>query len=277
MNRQPKYLHRHLIELAALFTTAGVADLFTNLLGRRLEGPSILIALGVAVAAVTFARHLPIRRGGAVTARGAWAPLSDGRGGLTESSGRLWRVRTMVEDRPGRLAVLAGAFAAVGANILTLQVHPLADGVVDEFLIQAAPDVTPQRLEAAVAAAGGGQVHVEAADITSLADVPTRALTLARRLTGDPADLAGVLRELLGATDVAWRPGGDRSAWAGYPESGDEGSETESIAIAVSKPQPGVLVVSRAGLPFTLVEFARAQAMADLAGSRYRVGEPSCS
>jgi hypothetical protein len=270
MSRPPKNHHRELIELAALFAAGGLADLFTNLLGHRIEGPSILIALGAVVAAVTFARQQPIRRGRAMSAQAARAPLPERPGCLPEASGRLWRVRTMVEDRPGRLAVLAGAFAAVGANILTLQVHPVADGAVDEFLVQAAPDVTPRRLGAAVAAAGGGQVHVEAADVTALADVPTRALTLAHRLTGDPGDLGRVLLELLGATDVVWRPSSDQSAEASHAESG-----TESIAIAVSKPRPGVMVVSRAQVPFTLVEFARAQAMADLAGALHLVGEPS--
>lgn len=166
----------------------------------------------------------------------------------------------MVEDRPGRLAVLAGAFAAVGANILTLEVHPVGDEVVDEFLVQAAVGVTPQQLSAAVAAAGGGQVHVETADVTALADVPTRALTLARQLVGGPDQLGRVLAELLGATDVTWRPCGDAPATAS-----DGGSGTESIAIAVGGPQSGVLMVSRPQTPFTFVEFARAQAMADLA------------
>jgi hypothetical protein len=178
----------------------------------------------------------------------------------------------MVEDAPGRLAVLAGAFAAVGANILTLQVHPVADGVVDEFLVQAAADVTSQHLGAAVAAAGGGQVHVETADVTALADVPTRALTLARRLADGPDDLGRVLAELLGATEVTWHPCGGVPVRASHSESG-----TESIAIAVGKPQSGVMVLSRAQMPFTFVEFARAQAMADLAGALHNADAPSRS
>ncbi|HEU5352903.1 MAG TPA: hypothetical protein VFU65_00490 [Actinocrinis sp.] len=181
-------------------------------------------------------------------------------------------MRTTVEDTPGRLAVLAGAFAAVGTNILALQVHPVADGVVDEFLVQAAVDVTPQRLGAAVAAAGGGHVHVEAADVTALADVPTRVLGLARRIVEGPDHLRRVLVELLGATDVMWRPCDAASARAGHSESG-----TDSIAIAVSKPQSGVMVVSRPRMPFTLVEFARAQAMADLAGALHPSDAPSPS
>ncbi len=272
MSRPPKTQHRELIELAALFVTAGLADVFTNVLGHRIEGPSILIALGVVVAAVNFARHLPVRRRRAARAPAPSAPIPDRAGGLTGSSDRLWRVRTMVEDTPGRLAVLAGAFAAVGANILTLQVHPVADAVVDEFLVQAAVGVSPQRLAAAVAAAGGGQVHVETADVTALADVPTRALTLARQVAAGPDRLARVLVELLGATEVTWRPCGDVPAVVSDGESG-----TESIAIAVSTPKSGVMVVSRARMPFTLDEFARAQAMADLAGDLHAIDARSRS
>lgn len=170
----------------------------------------------------------------------------------------------MVGDTPGRLAVVAGAFAAVGANILTLEIHPVDDGVVDEFLVQAEADVTAQRLGAAVAAAGGGQVHVEAADVTALADVPTRALALARRLADGPEQLERVLAEFLGATEVVWRSAAEVATEVGLDESG-------SIVVAVSQPRAGVLVVSRAQVPFTLVEVARARAMADLAGALYPV------
>ena len=278
MSKPPKNQHQHreLIELGALFVAAGLTDVFTDVLGHRIEGPSILIALGAAVAAVPFARHLRIRRAKAAPVRtpppAAAAPRSVLADRSAEASGRLWRVRTRVEDTPGRLAVLAGAFAAIGANILTLQVHPVTDGVVDEFLVQAAPSVTAQRLNAAVAAAGGGQVHVEAADVTALADVPTRALTLARNLAHGPDHLGRVLAELLGATEVTWSPGGDASA----PATSTHGeSGAESIAIAVGKPQPGVLVISRAQMPFTFIEFARARAMADLADALHAIGAPT--
>jgi len=330
MSGPPKKQHRELIELAALFAAAGLTDIFTDVLGHRIEGPSVLVALGVVVAVVVFARHRPGRggRGGAgaqvggeggggsggALVRGSSMTLSDRVGGLAGSSSQLWRVRTMVGDTPGRLAVLAGAFAAVGANILTLEIHPVDDGVVDEFLVQAEAEVTPQRLGAAVAAAGGGQVHVEGADVTALADVPTRALALARHLADGPEQLGRVLVELLGATDVVWRSSGDVAIGASHggieneSESGRDGgrgggsqserasgggsqrgsasgggsqsggvSQSESVAISVSWPRAGVMVVSRAQVPFTFVEVARAQAMADLAGALYRVDAPSCS
>jgi hypothetical protein len=70
MTRPPKNHHRELVELAALFTAAGLTDLFTDLLGHRIEGPSILLSLGAIVVVVTFARHRPIRRGRAPSAPG---------------------------------------------------------------------------------------------------------------------------------------------------------------------------------------------------------------
>ncbi|MBS2965877.1 hypothetical protein KGA66_22705 [Actinocrinis puniceicyclus] len=280
MTKPPKNHHRELIELAALFVAAGLADLFTDVLGHRVEGPSALIILGVVVAAVTFARHRPVGRGAPPPRAGSAAPFPVDPADpalLAGPSGRLWRVRTMVEDTPGRLAVLAGAFAAVGANILTLQVHPYTEGAVDEFLVEAPGEVAAQQLGAVVAAAGGGQVHVEAADVTALADVPTRALALARRLADDPGELARVLVELLDATEAVWLAPDEAAGSAGSAESartGRDGHGTESTAIRVHGPNPAVLLVSRPQVPFTFVEFARAQAMADLAAALHRDDPP---
>lgn len=47
----------------------------------------------------------------------------------------LLRIRTEIEDRPGRLASLTAALARRGANILGLSVQLDADGVVDEFIV----------------------------------------------------------------------------------------------------------------------------------------------
>ncbi len=255
---RPRRHLRELIELAALFAAAGVADLFTNALGHRIDGPSVLIALGAVVAVVTLAQYLHSVRASASSARGGAVPVPDQAADYSGRAGELWRVRTMVEDTPGRLAVLAGAFAAVGANILALQVQPAAGAVVDEFLVEAAADVTPDRLAAAVAAAGGGEVHVVAADLTALADLPTRALTLAHRLARDPGELRRVLAELLGPARVEWRQ--DESEPCGVDPA-------DATVMRVRDPRRGVMVVTRAQIPFTLVEFARAQAMADLAGA----------
>lgn len=257
MSKPPRNHHRELIELAALFAAAGIADLFTNLLGHRIEGPTILIALGVVVAIATLVN---LRRGGRGSrARGASVPARDHAAAhYAQVAGELWRVRTAVQDTPGRLAVLAGAFAAVGANILALQVQPTADAVVDEFLVEAGPEVTAEQLGAAVAAAGGGQVHVAPADVTALTDLPTHALTLAHRLIREPEALRLVLAELLSSADVEWRADEDDLR---------ERGGADNAVIRVRDPRAGVVVVSRPGIPFTPAECARAQAMADLAGA----------
>lgn len=258
MSKPPRSHHRELIELAALFAAAGIADLFTNLLGHRIEGPTVLIALGAVVALATLVNLL--RGGHRPRARGRSVPVPDHRAtaDYTGVAGELWLVRTAVQDTPGRLAVVAGAFAAVGANILTLQVQPIADAVVDEFLVEAAAEVTAEQLGAAVAAAGGGEVHVAPADVTALTDLPTRALTLAHRLVREPAALRVVLAELLSPATVGWQAEQDDA-------DGCEG--VGRTVMRVRDPLAGVLHVSRPGIPFTPAEFARAQAMADLVGA----------
>jgi hypothetical protein len=257
MSKPPGNRHRELIELAALFAAAGIADLFTNLLGHRIEGPTVLIALGIVVAVATLvnlrrdARRTRVR----IASRPACERAAADYGAV---AGELWRVRTAVQDTPGRLAVLAGAFAAVGANILALQVQPVADGVVDEFLVEAGAEVTAEQLGAAVASAGGGQVHVAPADVSALTDLPTRALTLAHRLLREPEALRFVLAELLSSAQVEWRAGEDD-----VPAS----DQAENTLIRVRDLHAGVVLVSRPGIPFTPAESARVQAMADLVGA----------
>ena len=265
MNKPPRSHHRELIELAALFAAAGIADLFTNLLGHRIEGPTVLIALGVVVAIATLVNlrrdaRRPRARGAALRAG------EDSAAHYAQVAGELWCVRTAVQDTPGRLAVLAGAFAAVGANILALQVQPTDGAVVDEFLVEAGPEVSAEQLGAAVAAAGGGQVHVAPADVTALTDLPTRALMLAHRLIREPGALRPVLAELLSAATVEWRAQQDE-AREGQDEDEGEAAGRESTVIRVRDCHAGVVLVSRPGIPFTPAECARVRAMADLVGA----------
>lgn len=265
MSKPPRSHHRELIELAALFAAAGIADLFTNLLGHRIEGPTVLIGLGAVVALATLVNLL--RSGHGPRARGRSVPAPDrAAADYTGVAGELWRVRTAVQDTPGRLAVVAGAFAAVGANILTLQVQPIADGVVDEFLVEAAAEVTGEQLGAVVSAAGGGQVHVAPADVTALTDLPTRALTLAHRLVREPGALRCVLAELLSPATVEWHAEQDGA---------DEREGVGSTVMRIRDPLAGVVLVSRPGIPFTPAEFARAQAMVDLVGAMHAPGAAS--
>lgn len=157
----------------------------------------------------------------------------------------LLRVRTEIDDRPGRLAVLTGALAALGANILDLSVQVDTDGVVDEFVVDGA---SAESLEEAVAAAGGRRTAVVAAAPHELIDEPSRALMLAARLRASPRALPEVLTELLRADEAVWVAG--------------------PAALADAPPALTVLVghlrgvrLFREGLPFTLTEAARANAL----------------
>jgi len=175
-----------------------------------------------------------------------------------------------VQDSPGRLAVVAGALAGVGANILSLQVHPVGDGqVLDDFVVLAPAAVDAERLAAAVVAVNGGAPHVAAAELHSLVDAPTHALSLAGRLGGSDSaaegvtELRSVLAELLGArvdesADEEDEGVQDTRMVLRVPSSGSAGSVGGAGA-------GGVLVLSRPEVPFTETEFARARAMAELA------------
>jgi len=239
--------HRHeLIELAALFGTAAVADLFSDLLGHRSEGPGLLACLSALLVLALFVHRIVIRHN--------TSPPSPIARTDDTSPGTLWRIRTGVEDTPGRLAVLAGALAAAGANILTMQVHPTDNGATDEFLVRTSSGTTAAKLTAALAAAGGGAPWVGRADVRALADAPAHALTLAGELLVASAPeerLPFVLAELLGAARADWR------------EAAAEGIDGAVLQLRV--PGRGTLLVTRPDLPFTPAEYARARAMADLA------------
>lgn len=161
------------------------------------------------------------------------------------------RIRTTVDERPGRLASLAAALAEKGGNILGLSVQSNTDGTVDEFVaeIPAGPEVVREALEAA----GGRQVQVVAATAHELTDEPTRALLLASRLRTAPWRLPELLGELLRADDARWVYGSDMS------DLPDPTLLTVPVAPRRS------IRLRRADLPFTLTEAARAASFVRLA------------
>jgi RimJ/RimL family protein N-acetyltransferase len=161
------------------------------------------------------------------------------------------RIRTSVDERPGRLASLAGALAERGGNILGLSVQTDADGTVDEFVadIPADPETVRETLEGA----GGRRVLVVPAAAHELTDEPTRVLLLASRLPAAPWRLPELLGELLRADDARWL----------YGETVDELPDPTRLVVPVA-PRRAVRV-RRAGLPFTLTEAARAAAFVRLA------------
>jgi ACT domain len=288
--------------MAVLFGTAAVADLLVDVLGHGSEGPGVLGCLSAMLVAVVIVhrvwnRHTtsPPRRGRARSEPADSADLvspSEVHEPESAEVGALWRLRTSVEDTPGRLAVLAGALAAAGANILTLQVHPTGSGATDEFLVRTPPGTPADTLTAAVRAVGGGEPWVGRAEVQALADPTARALVLARQLLSNPgmgaetdsdsdlgADgeteaggrLLAVLAELLDAGKAEWCTCTEGAVAGGVGAA--EGADCDSLRLAV--PGCGILQITRPGLPFTPAECARARAMAELATASART-EPSC-
>lgn len=165
----------------------------------------------------------------------------------------LLRIRTEIEDRPGRLARLTAALAERGANILGLSVQVGPGGVVDEFVVSV-PDPAPgdpppaRALAEAIAAAGGARTAVVPGRPRELVDEPTRALTLAARLCARPQDLPEVLAELLRAHEASW-----------ITAPADDDGAPDVLTVPVGERR--AVRLRRYGLPFTATEAARADAL----------------
>lgn len=164
----------------------------------------------------------------------------------------LWRVRATVDDRPGYLAVLAASLALRSVNILAVQVHTTEAGAVDDFLIDAPDGLTERDLRAAIEKGRGRDAWVGPADAHGLVDPPTQALGHAGRVAAAPEGLGEALAALLGC-EVTWRPVRQPQRF----------SPTE---LAVSDPYGGTLSLTRETPVFTPAEYARAQALAEIAG-----------
>jgi GNAT superfamily N-acetyltransferase len=171
----------------------------------------------------------------------------------------LWRVRATVDDRPGYLAVLTASLALRAVNILTVQVHTTEAGAVDDFLVDAPDSMSEMDLLAAVERGRGRDAWVAPADAQGLADQPARVLSLASRLVRDPDGLGDVLCSLLDARLVTWRPAPRRS-----------GRGLAGGIMVLPEPAGGCYEVVREEPAFTPAEYARAQAMVDLASSVVR-------
>ncbi|MBQ1032959.1 GNAT family N-acetyltransferase [Micromonospora sp. C97] len=168
----------------------------------------------------------------------------------------LWRIRATVDDRPGYLSVLTASLALRGVNILTVQVQPTEQGAVDDFLVDAPDTLDEADLVAAVERGRGRDCWVARSEARGLVDQPTRMLGLANRLVRDPDSTGEALRTLLGADSVSWRP-----ASTGV----DRGIAGTGMSLA--DPAGGAFTLGRAAPAFTPAEYARAQALVELAAT----------
>jgi GNAT superfamily N-acetyltransferase len=269
--RPVHHWRRDLVELAALFTAVAVADVTANLVGHGPDGPALLVASAVALAATAGFHTWWARRHGHAppTADTGARPLAEVRQAgpsgtdAADAESTLWRMRTTVKDEPGSLAALCTALARLRIDILSLQTHPLAEGTVDEFLLRAPAELEAAGITRSVSLAGGAETWIERADAHDLVDAPTRVLGLAARTALDAAELPLALRQLLGRCTI-------RSLPAVSPGSGrtEEDAPVEGVledtVMRLRAPEGGVITVERPYLPFTPTEFARARALVEL-------------
>jgi ribosomal protein S18 acetylase RimI-like enzyme len=206
----------------------------------------------------------------------------------------LWRVRATVDDRPGFLSVLTASLALKAINILAVQVHTTEAGAVDDFLVDAPDQLTEAELLAAVHRGRGRDAWVARADAHGLVDAPTRALGLANRVVQDPESLGAALAALVDG-EVSWRPAPDHERCVPAPDSercvpaldgercvpapdsqrcvpGLDGERSGRPGTIMRLPDPagGYYLVSRDAPEFTPAEYARAQALVDLAATAGR-------
>ncbi|GAB1513400.1 GNAT family N-acetyltransferase [Actinophytocola sp. KF-1] len=244
MSARPSSWTHELVELAALFLAVAAADLFANSVAHVSRGVVVLTALAVLLLVCAVVHHRVRHR-----PRPARAPEPEPE---PRSDTTTWRVRATVRDTPGSLAGLAAGLASRDVNILSVQVHPVPDGVVDEFLVESPAPAA--EIAGAVGLGGGRDVTVTAADTHDLVDIPTRILTMITEDVTDGVDLARSVRTLVGECALRWDPDGE-------PTDGPDGA-----TMRLRDPEGGVLTVTRPGPAFTPAEYARVHALLDLDG-----------
>lgn len=168
------------------------------------------------------------------------------------ASEALWRVRVVLEDRPGSLKDITRTLARLPANILRISVHPIDTGVLDELVLATASSVREEDIMHALAGAGSRSTTVRPTTPFALEDGQTRALSLAARVAAEPAELRNAISELLSAHPVA-----------GPFPGADGGIDGTVLKLPSSTGHPHFF--TRPGEPFTPAESARAHRLAELA------------
>ncbi|TIC83278.1 GNAT family N-acetyltransferase [Nocardioides sp. GY 10113] len=165
----------------------------------------------------------------------------------------LWRVRADLPDRPGTLAGLAAACGASGVDIKQVQIFPEHDRVTDDLVLSTPQDWGPEEIEGLVAGAGGTEISVMRCGTAALDDQPTRYVNAVRSIIAQPASFPDVAAHLFDA-DVAVT-----------------GGELDVLEMSVG---PAATIQIRRTPPFTAVERARAEALAELVREVLHVRTP---
>lgn len=164
----------------------------------------------------------------------------------------LWRARTQLTDRPGSLQRVTAALAKVDANILSIHVHPVPGGVLDEFVVATPGNVGERALLAALQQGGGTDPHVWPTTSLAMADGQTRALSLAARIADAPKELPLAVAELLRARILT-------------PAEVHQDKYDAGTRLKIPTAWHGPITFSRDDEPFTPAESARAHRLAELA------------
>ena len=178
----------------------------------------------------------------------------------------LWRARTVLRDQPGSLQKVTRALARLDTNILSIHVHPVAGGVLDEFVLSAPGNLGETEILAALRDAGGRNPHIWPTTALAMADGQTKALSLASRIAANPAELPLAVAELLRANVVSTSDPAANTRPAGAANGRTaSGSQVAGTALKIPTAWHGPLLFSRPGEPFTPAESARAHRLAELA------------
>jgi hypothetical protein len=176
----------------------------------------------------------------------------------------LWRARTVLKDRPGSLQKLTRSLARLDTNILSIHVHPVAGGVLDEFVLSAPGELSEGELLRALREGGGGEPQAWPTTALAMADGQTGALSLAARIAGNPEELPLAVAELLHARiEPASTP--CTTSVGGAPTDIPAGQGGPGTLLRIPTAWHGPITFSRPGEPFTPAESARAHRLAELA------------
>lgn len=204
----------------------------------------------------------------------------------------LLRVRVEVADRPGALAGLTTALAALSVDVASIDVLEV-DGstVVDELVLRLPHDVTARDVWDVLRVAGAAEVLSSAAEGPST-DPAVSAIELVRSVLTDPGDADAPGRALARAayadvgmwieSDAAARyPLAERALTTGVPATGAAGPDASPLALPsgrvlwvapqVDAPHRLAVVGRRTGIRFSATEAARLSAFATLLDTLDRV------